>query len=446
MEYNSGVERDVVIREFRVYCEKALRDGTLLPAEASLDRDESGPGDEPGPVDSGTTAASMLRRLIRTGWMSEEEQADFTRLISIAEPARPFFEAIHTVSSGLSVEYESHIIAVYSLLTSDAVRQDGEHAVMNAHFHTRLLIESLKTLEQNIRVHIEALYRDAVEIQDILHAHYDRYMHEVVDRAYNRLKTSDNLSRYRPRIIASVNQLLTDPAWLARTAEKYAVIKRIPVKEAGQRVIELLSEVRDDLLHIDPILERIDDRNRRYSRISTERIRTKLYSDYSLQGKIGRILKAWLNPDLPPELCGLGHGIVRKRFLDRDSLYVRRSKDRETEDEPKPEDIGAEIERLETELRLRLANQLNPARIGMFLAAYCTKPGVPVSAERFVTDVTGYVKILYAAVYAEGRGEEFPYEVLWEEGSTRAGRFTFQRHSFVLKSPDSGGRGRETHA
>jgi len=47
-------------------------------------------------------------------------------------------------------------------------------------------------------------------------------MHEVVDRAYNRLKTSDNLSKYWPLINKAVGAFLQDEAWLRANAERLA--------------------------------------------------------------------------------------------------------------------------------------------------------------------------------------------------------------------------------
>ncbi|MFW5718431.1 MAG: Wadjet anti-phage system protein JetA family protein, partial [Spirochaetota bacterium] len=284
LEYHHGVERELVVDRFASYF-------------AALDSPDGARGlleqeDEADSRDPRNLATHVLRRLISYGWMDEEEQLDFTRLVTITSHARPFFEALDATDRGAAVEYESHIVAVYSSLTGDSAYEHGEHAVLNAHYHTRMLIESLKVLEQNIRAHVQSLFDHDQSIPEILRSHYDVYMHEVVDRAYTRLKTSDNLSRYRPRIARAIGGFLNDESWLEQTAGKLSLIQRVDATTARERVRATLVEIRDDLASIDPILESIDDRNRRYSRISTERIRAQLHADTSLQGRIAVLVGA----------------------------------------------------------------------------------------------------------------------------------------------------------
>jgi hypothetical protein len=440
MEYHTGVEREQVVAAFEQYFAGLGN----IDEFSSTDRQPEQPIDEladeqlPGSVDAEAgagpspraLASLFLRRLLYYGWVNEEELADFTRIINISSHAKPFFEALYQLSQGLKVEYESHIVAVYSSLCGDAVADNGHHAVLNAHYHTRLLIESLKVLEQNIKAHIQQLYAAEPEVREILHIHYNIYMNEIVDRAYNRLKTSDNLSKYRPKINGAVRKLLEDEVWLMKTAGKLAVIKHLSVEETRKLLVTMLKEVREDLRSIDPILEEIDDKNRRYSRISTERIKTKLYSSASLQGKIGEIVGAIKDGVVTPG-GRLLHGIFKTGFVNGSSLYSRRAAAEQIEGLKRPEENEFDLEFAETELKLRIKNQLNPTKIARFLDRYGTSPGVPVPAERIIEDMESFVRVLYAAAYGEGRTEEFPYRVVWGEEETARGRFRFKAHSFV---------------
>jgi hypothetical protein len=294
-------------------------------------------------------------------------------------------------------------------------------------------VESLKVLEQNIKTYVQEMFERDASIPEILHAHYDVYMHEVVDRAYTRLKTSDNLSRYRPRVSRAINGFLRNEPWLARTAEKLSVIQRTTVAASRERLKEMLVEIRDELAGIDPILESIDDKNRRYSRTSTERIRTKLHADSSLQGKIARIVKAMARGE--PEASGgdLAHHIFRLRYLARESLYTRRTREvlegglvRQVTDE-------AEAEIAAAELRLRVANQLNPGKIAEFLGRFCPLPGATRNAEEMVDGVDSLVRLIYAANYAEARGGTFPFQVEWMDDVVTVGGFRFRSHRFTRR-------------
>ncbi len=411
-------------------------DGDDASMNAVANRNSTGNDRSPEAQESGAAPRELgvrfLRRLLQYGWMNEEELADFTRVINISSFAKPFFEALHQVSHGVKVEYESHVIAVYSSLCGDAVKENGHLAVMNAHEHTRLLIESLKVLEQNIKSHIQRMYERDAEVRDILHIHYDVYMNEVVDKAYTRLKTSENLSKYRPKINGAVRRLIEDEKWMARTAEKLSQIKHFPVEESRRLLVDMLKEIRSDLRSIDPILEEIDDKNRRYSRISTERIKAKLYADSSLQGRIGDILKAFTNGEITgPSPQELATGLFSSGFLSAASLYNRRPASLEVTGIKKPEKNDFDREQAETELYLRIHNQLGPDKIARFLSRYVPDDGRPIPAEQIVTDMKSYVRLLYAAAYGETRTENFPYRVTWEDEQVTVGRFRFRRHHFV---------------
>jgi hypothetical protein len=437
VEYRSSVERELVVARFTEYF-TALDASEQIAEEEDPESDKREAGVTQGlsRADPRVLANLFLRKLVFYEWIAEEEERDFTRVLNLCVHARPFFEALDATERGASVEYESHILAVYSSLCGDAAKDNGEHAVLNAHWHTRLLVESLKVLEQNIKTYVQEMFALNGTIPEILHAHYDVYMHEVVDRAYTRLKTSDNLSRYRPRVSRAINGFLRNEQWMARTAEKLSVIQRTTVASGRERLREMLVEIRDELLGIDPILEAIDDRNRRYSRASTERIRTKLHADSSLQGRIVWIAKAMAHGNPGANPGDLAHRLFRLRHVARESLYTRKKREvlaaglvRLAPDESDAEFAAAE-------LRLRIANQLNPGKIADFLSGYCPSAGSTKRAEDIVDSVESLVRLIYAANYAEAREETFPFTVKWGEEIVTVGNFRFRSHRFTRRRHD----------
>lgn len=451
LEYHHGVERELVIDRFASYfaaldAGEALvneEDGTQISDESTPESGRTSESDAPAVSDVRGLAGQALRRLIGYGWMDEEEQVDFTRLVTIKAHARPFFEALDATDRGSAVEYESHIVAIYSSLVGDAAKDHGEHAVLNAHFHTRMLIESLKVLEQNIRGHVQALFDHDQTIPEILRSHYDVYMHEVVDRAYTRLKTSDNLSRYRPRIARSITGFLKDESWLESTSQRLSLIQRIDAATARERVRTMLIEIRDDLSSIDPILEGIDDRNRRYSRISTERIRAQLHADTTLQGRIATIVAGIADGALEsgPTDGGTPDGLPgsvalkmhRLRHVDLQSLYVERSREVAAEALGRPASDPEEEALAARELEMRAAGMLNQARVAHFLGRRCPKPGDSVFAHELVAGIDDYIRVLYAGAYAERPSETFQFRVEWGDGNRRAAGFSVPAHRFIRR-------------
>lgn len=437
LEYQGSIERAQVVREFEDYFRTHEVEADLgsevaevvEPAEYASDSDGRSPRD---------TANYFLRRLTAYGWVGNEVLEDFTQLVTMNSWARPFFEALYSASTGMAEEYESHIVAVYSLLTGGATRENGHYNVMSAHSHVRRLIESLKVLSQNIRTYLQNLYSEEAEVHEILHIHYDLYMHEVVDRAYNRLKTSDNLSRYRPLINKAVGAFLQDEAWLRANAERLAVVKRTSVEQARKLMIEMLKEIRDSLRGIDPILDEIDDKNRRYSKISTQKIKTKLYSDATLQGKLRDIVNALAKcridvQDVPLQL-------FHSRFLAAESLYTRPAGSRSVE--PAAVSVPADDSDVlfrQREMELKITGQLNPKKVAEFLRGIGAQPDEAeddaprgaLRSQNIARDLDGFIKLLYAAGYAEAGRADFPFEVVWRPGEVSVQGFHFQDHYYI---------------
>jgi hypothetical protein len=375
-------------------------------------------------------AGLVLRRLIGCGWMGEEELPDYTRFVTITAHAKPFFDALAKVDEGLSSEYEGHVVAVYSSLCGDAALESGHLAVLTAHDHAMRLVESLKVLSQSMRSHYQSLMegnRDAA-IKDILKMHYDRYIEEVVDKAYARLKTSENLSRYRPRIVKAANAFLQDNDWLDRTARSLAALRGGAIREARLNLTDMLEEIRDQLRALDPLLDEIDRRNMMYSRSSIEHIKARVRADSGLAGRLDAAARAMAgNRQLAARFQ---HRLHRLAWIGKESRYRRwfRTETRLEADE-RPVVDGLALERAEAELRLRIERQLTPTRISDWLDERIPR-GSLGWAHELATDLDAFVRVLHATAYAESRPGRFPYAVEWIDARVEAVGWEFRKHGF----------------
>ncbi len=427
LESPGGVDREGFIDMLESYCEK-------LPG-IDLD-DENETSDDSFEAYSGARgkALLLLRKIRDAGWVSEETLSDFSRIINLSSYAKPFFEALHIVASGGGTEYESHIVAVYSLLCSDASADNGHYIVLRAHDHVMKLLDSLKVLSQNIKSHFETLFSHNDEIKDILNAHYNIYIEEIIDRAYNRLKTSDNLSRYRPDIISKINEYLEDEEWLAVTAGRLLSIRIKPGIPPRDDLVTMLEEMRDNLRNMDHIIDDIDRRNRMYSRISTEKIKNRLYADSTMGGKLVAIAGAIAGGELDFRQCE--HSIFRFRSLSSESCYSRFKGDKSEISLTSIAEIDyIKLSEIERDLRRRITLQLNAVKITDFLNEKCGQNGI-TDAHEIVSTVNDYVKIMYSGVYSSAHGKKFPFGIDWRPGilATSDGSFEFQSHGFYRRA------------
>jgi hypothetical protein len=437
-----GLERELVIHEFTAYL--ALHRDSLAEEDTEEEAGEAredagtgtrqgepeldfggsgvpegGPGENSGAVpgqaegrrpDDRALAGRFLRRLVGSGWLGEETLADFSRVINITAWGKPFFEALVRVEEGLKTEYESHVVNVYSSLCGEAVKENGHFMVLKAREEARALIDSLKVLSQSIKGYYDKLNAGAVRARagEVLHQHYDLYAGAVLDRAYKRLKTSDNVSRYRQSIFRQVTELLRDDKWLDASAGKYLRILQTTREECRKRLETMLEEIRDDLRSVDPLEDEIDRRNADYSRSSTEIIRAYIEPDSTVAGKLGTVIKALYggNGELRDRLA---HGICRVTFLSPSSLAFRRPRE---EGDFSPVVSKADLEalsRTEDEFFRRMRRRLSLKRVGVWLDAQGGKDRL-LGPEELIRDGDSFIRFVYALLYGDSR-KNFDYAV-----------------------------------
>jgi hypothetical protein len=437
-ENTRGLEREVVIREFMNYLAPRREslaeehDDEAAPPDGAHDRPTTAPsveldfGHPPGrngPPDERTLANRFLRRLINAGWLGEETLADFTRVVNITAWSKPFCEGLVRVHEGLKTEYESHVVNVYSSLCGDTVKENGHFMVLKAHEEARALIDSLKVLSQSIKGYYDTLNAEAVRSKaaSVLHEHYDLYAGEVLDKAYKRLKTSDNVSRYRQGIFRQIKSLLHDEEWLEASAGKYQRILQSSREECRKKLQAMLEEIRDDLKSVDPLEDEIDRRNADYSRSSTEIIKAYIEPDSTVAGKLGILIKALYGGGSVDgggngeKAAGEGlrrrfaHGLYRIRFLAPSSLALRRPRDEaDFSTQPSQADLAA-LDQAEAAFLERMKRQLSRKRIKVWLDAQGGTERL-LLPEELIKDQDSYICFVYSLLYGDSRGD-FAYKI-----------------------------------
>ena len=455
-ENSRGLERELVVREFMNYL--VLHQVAEESEEAHGENVQNSETDSsPSPTtlfdhtvptvsritDERPLASRFLKRLITTGWLGEETLADFTKVINITAWGKPFMKALADIDGGLKTEYESHVVTVYSMLCGETIKKDGHHAVLKAHEECRSLIESLKILSQSIKGYYDNLNREAVRARaaSVLHEHYDLYMGEVLDKAYKRLKTSDNVSRYRQGIFKQVAALLSDDKWLDESAGKYMRILQTSRDDCRKRLIAMLEEIRDDFRSVDPLEDEIDRRNAAYSRSSTEIIKAYIEPDSTVAGKIGLLIKTIYNaaPGDDKVRSRITHWIHRIGFLSPSTLAFRQ---RREEADFTAVHTKADIEALEQnekEFFERMKKRLSIKKINTWLDDQGGKEQVLIP-EELITGEESYIRFIYAMLYGDSR-DNFGYKIEEDEADAnqvKAADYVVPGIKFRRKNSESG--------
>lgn len=271
-EFNRfGLTREVVIADMVDY----LSDVGLETLPQTWDDGDNGAAGSL-PTNIQDYASWLLRRLVETGWLEREQQADYTEFIILPDYAFTLLEALRTIQQQKPREYTGQLYTAHQLITQQGENFAPALALTQAYENVRQVVRGLNELNQNIRRYTERVTRDR-PVAELLRLQYDDYS-QSLGPAYHALKTSDHVSRYRRDIISQLQSWQLDGAWLDQTAADLSTQGRLSPAQATEEIQHYLRFVVNQLESLDPLLEEIDRRHSQYLRTSLRQIRYQLVS------------------------------------------------------------------------------------------------------------------------------------------------------------------------
>ena len=418
-----GVERDVLVDELEYYFDQTQA--------AEMEEDEF------QALDSRGKANSMLRKLEFYGWIEVETDKSYVQRVNFKEYAVKIMKTLLEIAEGKQIEYQGYIYTIYSL-----VRSNTDHpgiVLLQILENTDMLITGLKNLNSNIKHYIDELtkHRTVAEIMDAL---FNDYITNIVDKAYHRLLTSDNVSKFRPEIIERLESKSRNKTYVAKAAQEIAGIREISVEEGQELVYRYLHEIIEAFRNMDDILMEINQKNTQYQRAAINRARFLLSGDEDVRGQLKEILLG-LNEAVNEEQMDLG-GIYRIEFLDGlIRLYgssVMDSNSLYSPTEGRKEFVPQELVEEEPDLLLRqekmrritekMQRILSPEKIGKYVDSQLGDKPELRAAQFPLENVEDFIKIIYIRLYGQRKNMNYTVESLKE---TEAGGYRFK--DFVIR-------------
>lgn len=292
-----GVEREVLVDELQYYFEQS--------AAADVVDEEFAEADSRG------KANGILRKLEFYGWIEIETDKSYVQRVNFMDYAVRLIKTLLEIADGRKVEYQGYIYTIYSL-----VRANTDHpgvVLLQILENTDLLITGLKNLNSNIKHYIDELtrHRTVAEIMDAL---FNDYITNIVDKAYHRLLTSDNVSKFRPEIIERLESRSRSRSYIEKTSGELAQLQEISLEKAQDTVYRYLHEIIEAFRNMDDILNEINQKNTQYQRAAINRAKFLLSGDEDVRGQLKEILLA-VNERINEDKMALG-GIYEIGFLD----------------------------------------------------------------------------------------------------------------------------------
>ena len=422
-----GVERDILVQELQYYFEQ---EQAVSMAEEGFDG-----------KNSRDKANWMLRRLEYYGWIEVETDKSYVQRASFKDYAVKIMKTLLEIEEGKQIEYQGYIYTIYSLVRSNT--DNPGIVLLSILENTDMLITGLKNLNSGIKHYIDELtkYKTPAEIMDVL---FNDYMENIVDKAYHRLLTSDNVSKFRPEIVERLENKSRSRTYMEKASGELAGIREITIEQAKELVYQYIHEIIDAFQNMDDILAEINQKNTQYQKAAINRAKFYLIGGEDVRGQLKEILSE-VNEKINAEGMELG-GIYRISFLeelikiyssgmlDEKSLYVPIEGKKEFKPAGLINDFPDEKVRQE-KLKKRMEKMervLNPPKIDRYVQDCLHGRSRMMASEMPLETIEDFVRIIYVRLY--GQRKNMQYEIEADEDITVNG---YRFRDYVIRKKET---------
>lgn len=400
-----GVEREILVDELQYYFEQST-------AADVIEEDFSG-------ADSRGKANGILRRLEFYGWIEIETDKSYVQRVNFKEYAVRLIKTLLEIANGKQIEYQGYIYTIYSLVRGNT--NNPGVVLLQILENTDLLITGLKNLNSNIKHYIDELTKHST-VAEIMDALFNDYITNIVDKAYHRLLTSDNVSKFRPEIIERLESKSKSQSYLEKASAEIAGLQEISLEEAHDVVYRYLHEIIEAFRNMDDILNEINQKNTQYQRAAINRAKFLLAGNEDIRGQLKEILLG-INEVINQEQMDLGgiyeveflENLVRMyscSFLDSNSFY--------SPIEGRKEFVPQQIEDSEPDLEFRqekmkkmmekMQRILSPEKIDFYIKHHLAGRNEMNASELPLASVEDFVKIIYVRLYGQRKNMNYRIE------------------------------------
>lgn len=400
-----GVERDILVDELQYYFEQS--------ASAEI------AGEEFAQDDSRGKANAVLRRLESYGWIEIETDKSYVQRVNFKEYAVRIMKTLLEIADGKQIEYQGYIYTIYSLVRGNT--DNPGIVLLQILENTDNLITGLKNLNSNIKHYIDELTKHST-VAEIMDALFNDYITNIVDKAYHRLLTSDNVSKFRPEIIERLESKSRSFHYIEETAKELAGLNETSLEQARELVYKYLHEIIDAFRNMDDILIEINQKNTQYQRAAINRAKFLLAGNEDVRGQLKELLLG-LNEAVNREQMDLGgiyeveflENLIRIyscSFLDENSFYAPI--------EGRKEFVPQSVEENEPDAALRegklqkmmekMARVLSPEKIEGYVEEQLGERQEMQASELPIDGAEDFVKLIYVRLYGQRKNMKYRIE------------------------------------
>jgi hypothetical protein len=396
----------------------------------SSDADPAIAEDEAGALRA--AARRVVTRLETAGWFHFEYRSGIGEVLNFYPYAARIVDTLVRVARDEQPLFQGYAHSIASLLKPDVFAARPGVSLSEAKRHTLDLVRELKILNRNIYASTQRLLDEATTAAGVLDETLERYRRAVMAN-YHRLKTVENLYKWRGEILHRLDDIERDARARDAAARFYAEQGGLDSDAAAARVADDLALLRMQFETLPAVTDDIDARNARFSGVALRKLMYLLRQDTRTEGQLQLLVDA-LARDQAPDLT---FDVYRCELLTDAFLYTSPRRRPRPTAQPlarRPTVDGADLRRrIAPRLRRPFARPRVDAFVDEVLAG---RPRAPLADASPETD-EDYVRLIYTVAYGMDGRSRFRFEPERsgsEERVERRGPYGFPRGSLIRKT------------
>lgn len=214
-------------------------------------------------------ARNIINRLIKYEWIAEEEDLkELKTYLYFPNHSTQVINAFKEVIDPSTQETERHIYSILSninMLLSEDMEVEGKYVcLLNVEQSTLLFNRSLQDMSYTIRKSFEKIF-NAADVNELIGEHFVDYCNNFIDRNYQKLKTTENLYKYRIQILKKISSLYENEQ-IQEDMAKLILEKNDfeNINEANDFIFNKISRIKNIFESIEDKIINVDRKHSRY--------------------------------------------------------------------------------------------------------------------------------------------------------------------------------------
>ncbi len=363
------------------------------------------------------TARRLVTRLERAGWFHFEYRSSVGHVLNFFPYAARILEALIRVARDEQPVFQGYAHTIASILKPEAFAAKPGVSLSEAKRHTLDLVRELKILDRNIYSFTQRLLDEVSSAAGVLEEGIDHYRH-AVQANYHRLKTVDNLFKWRGEILQRLENVERNPILQETAARWYAEQLGVDRQTAAARVMADLHLLKTQFEELPWLIDDIDSRNARFSGVALRKITYLLRQDKRIEGQLQFLIDRLARDEGPD----LELDVYRCELLADDFLYTPPRKRPKVTARKLDRGQKADEAALRRDVAPRLRRPFSRTRVEEYVGGFLADRQRLSLGELDLEGDQDYIRLIYVAAYGLDQRSSFIFQRADGDGAPRIER------------------------